>query len=130
MYGVHLINMPFAALHTPSIALTQLKSVTEQKLGDQVSIEIAYVNHDFAKFIGLTTYNLAALNHEAHMTGIGDWLFRQSAFPDFEDNSEKYFSRYYPSLDERTLNIKQLVAKIRQELDRFFERVIQTYKFD
>jgi len=53
MYQMCLVNMPFAALYLPSLALTQLKSVTEEKLGNEVSIKIAYLNHDFARFIGI-----------------------------------------------------------------------------
>jgi hypothetical protein len=53
MYKISLINMPFVALHIPSIALTQLKSVVTKEFGDEVSVDIHYLNHDYAKFLGL-----------------------------------------------------------------------------
>jgi ribosomal peptide maturation radical SAM protein 1 len=130
MYKIHLINMPFAALPTPSIALMQLKSVTEERFGEQASVEVSYVNHDFAAFIGLQTYNLATSAFDSHTTGVGDWLFRQAAFPDQEDNTESYFNRYYPHRDERTRAIKQMILKIRHGLGDFLNQIIRTYRLD
>ena len=46
MYKIALINMPFADLQLPSIALTQLKAVVEQRFKDQVSVNIYYLLND------------------------------------------------------------------------------------
>lgn len=130
MYKVQLINMPFAILDLPSIALTQLKSVAESVLGDQVSVEVSYLNHDFAKYIGVELYGAAVSSGDGNITGIGDWLFRQAAFPETEDNSNKYFKRYYNRNDERTNNTKMLVSQIRKGLENHFDQMIRKYKLD
>src|SRR5262249_28714718 len=63
-------------------------------------------------------------------TGIGDWLFRQSAFPDLVDNTERYLKRYYRHQDEKTKSLKRLIAETRRGLEGFFDRIIQKYKLD
>src|SRR5262245_48729271 len=130
MYKISLINMPYAALYLPSIALTQLKTVVSENCGGEVSVDVCYVNQDFAKLLGVKIYNTVSLSVDFHATGIGDWLFRQSAFPELEDNSEAYFSRYYPRNDKRTENIKMLVAKIRGEIDDFINQTIKKYSLE
>ena len=52
MYKIALINMPFTDLTLPSIALTQLKAVVEQRFKDQVSVKVYYLSHDFHKYLG------------------------------------------------------------------------------
>jgi ribosomal peptide maturation radical SAM protein 1 len=130
MYKISLINMPYAALPMPSIALTQLKTLINETYGSQVSVDICYVNHDFAKHIGVNIYKIVSSSIDSHTTGIGEWLFRQAAFPGIEDNSEAYFRRYYPRHDKQTQSIKMLVAKIRGELDVFLNQTIKKYSLD
>ena len=51
MYRIALINMPFAAVHRPSLGLAQLKYATDSIFRERVSTEIHYFNHDFAEFL-------------------------------------------------------------------------------
>lgn len=51
MFRVSLVNMPFASVTMPSLALTQLKSVLEEHFKDQI--------------------------RDAENSGLGDWFFRQ-----------------------------------------------------
>src|SRR6185369_3502976 len=81
MYRITLINMPFANLSIPSIALTQLKAVVESRLTEQVSINLLYLNHDFANYLGLDLYDVIVNSKESQNSGLGDWFFRQTAFP-------------------------------------------------
>ena len=75
MFHLCLINMPFAALRLPSLALTQLKSVLETRFAGQISIDICYLNHDFAHYIGKDLYEtLGSMDH--HTSGLGDWSYR------------------------------------------------------
>ena len=91
---IALVNMPFAETPYPSIALTQLRSVVQQRFGDRVKPRIHYVNHDFAKYFGPGAYALIT-SLPSTVAGLGDWLFRPVAFPEAEDNSDYYFARYY-----------------------------------
>src|SRR4029077_9061316 len=56
VYKVILINMPFANVRMPSIALTQLQSRVLSALDGRVSVDILNLNHDFAKYLGLDLY--------------------------------------------------------------------------
>ena len=96
MFRVSLINMPFAALQRPSIALTQLKAVVEEQFPEKVSVDIHYLNQDFAHYLSLNLYSWLAFSAESQNSGLGDWFFRQSAFAGRPDNSEAYFHRYFP----------------------------------
>ena len=106
MFKVILINMPFANLTTPSIALTQLKSMIDGQFSDRVSVEILYLNQDFALQLGLDFYRFFAESAEAQNSGFGDWFFRKAAFPDAADNAEKYFKRYFPFRSPAADNFK------------------------
>jgi len=46
MFRVALINMPFANLIMPSLALTQLKSILEEHFKDQIRIDVYYLNQN------------------------------------------------------------------------------------
>jgi ribosomal peptide maturation radical SAM protein 1 len=128
MYKVTLINMPFATVRLPSIALTQLKSVLEERFGAQVAVRLLYLNHDFAHHLGLRLYAEMADSLEANMCGLGDWFFRAIAFPQLADNSEEYFDRYFPARDESFELRKRLLLAKRQSLPGYLARLIAKLK--
>jgi len=130
VYKISIINMPFATVSLPSIALTQLKSVVEEKLGDQVRVRILYFNHDFAHFVGAELYGMMTNSMEANNSGLGDWFFRQAAFPETQDNTQQYFKRYFPHVDEEIQVRKGQVLAKRAALKRFMNRLIMKYRLD
>lgn len=130
MYKISLINMPFANLRLPSIALTQLKAVAERELGDQVRVRILYLNHELAHFLGLDLYQGVAGALEANNSGLGDWFFRQAAFPELPDNAEAYFQRYFPSLTAEREELKRQVLGKRAGLVRFLQRLVVQHRLD
>ena len=130
MYKISLINMPFATVSLPSIALTQLKSVVEEQLGEQVRVRILYFNHDFAHFVGAELYGMMTNSMEANNSGLGDWFFRQVAFPEAPDNTQQYFQRYFPLVDESVQAYKGQVLAKRAGLGRFMNRLIAKYRLD
>ncbi len=130
MYKISLVNMPFAILNTPSVALTQLKSVLDNRFEGQVSVETCYLNMDFAHYVGVALYQYIAFAVEGLVSGIGDWFFRQLAFPEAIDNAQEYFSRYYPHPGKRTQVLKYTVQKRRQGLDAYLDELITKYSLD
>lgn len=100
-FRVALINMPFGAVHAPSLGLTQLKAVLHQDLDSAACAEILYLNHDFAQFFGLNLYRYLSDDSRTTVTGFTDWIFRQLAFPEAKDTSSEYIARYKPSLSCR-----------------------------
>ena len=127
MYRITLINMPFANLSIPSIALTQLKAVVESRFKEHVSVNLLYLNHDFANYLGLDLYDLIVNSPESQNSGLGDWLFRQTAFPSLPNNANVYLSRYFPVHTDQMDQLKNLVLEKRRGLNSFLEGLIRKY---
>ena len=109
--------MPFAAVNTPSLGLTRLRSVLQDELGDQASVEIHYLNLEVAQALGPGLYAEIAESVMAHNNGLGEWFFRRSAFPDLPDNTDSYFGRYYPRNDPETQAFRQAILKGRDDAE-------------
>src|SRR5262245_30955000 len=107
MFEIVLINMPFADVHLPSLALTQLKYIVEQSYPGRVRARILYLNQEFTTYLGAQLCQEVGLGMNHHASGFGDWLFRQVAFPDVTDNTEDYFLRYYPRNDPQTRQFRK-----------------------
>src|SRR5262249_54567578 len=122
--------MPFANLNLPSIALTQIKAVLDRTFTNLVRSDIFHLNHDFAALFGLETYSEIANSIGALNAGVGDWIFRQAAFPELTDNLQTYFKRYFPQNNERTRHTRELIANARAGLDGHIEKVIDACRLD
>ena len=123
-----LINMPFAALATPSLALAQLASVLKGTFRKRIRVETLYLNMDFAAHVGdLSLYHYPLSDH-GFMTDAGDWLFRQVAFPDTPDNSAEYLARYYFESDAAVQKARKFLEKQRKGLDRVLDGFIDKYR--
>jgi len=125
---VVLINMPFAALETPSLSLTQLAAVLRDGDGGRIRTETLYLNIDFARYIGAPAQYAHALSGTGFMTGIGDWFFRQVAFPDADDNRDAYFARYYYADDAATAEQRRFIDTKRQGAAAFLDELIAIYR--
>jgi ribosomal peptide maturation radical SAM protein 1 len=123
---IALVNMPFADWHRPSVALSQLAARTKQEFGDSVNVEIRYINIDFALLFGAEAYKEFANNAGYGTTGIGDWLFRQVAFPEYPDNAAAYFQRYFA--DDGSADFRARMLRIREQLTDFCLKVIADYR--
>src|SRR5580765_5741545 len=128
MRRIALINMPFANLALPSIALTQLKAICEEQLQGEVSIEILYLNHDFGRYAGRTFYDYLANSMEALNSGLGDWVFRQTMSPTLPDNTEAYMGRYFPRTNGENVRLRESIAKFRAGVDGFMDELIDKYR--
>jgi radical SAM superfamily enzyme YgiQ (UPF0313 family) len=128
MYRIALINMPFAAINMPSLALTQLKAVVDAKFPNEVSVEIIYLNQEFAQFLGVEPYESVTYQLDHHDSGVGDWFFRQVAFPEAADNTENYLRRYYSLQNKQTQVFKNYVRQKRQGLDAFLGKLIMKHQ--
>ena len=127
MQKMALINMPFASLHLPSIGLTHLQAILEERFGDRLEVEIHYLNQDFGRQLGAELYTWMALSGEAHNSGFGDWFFRQAAFPELPDNADAYFRRFFPNLDQRSRAMKQIIQENLKKLDETLDSLIAKY---
>jgi len=130
MFRVALVNMPFASLKFPSLALTQLDAALSQRFGNRLDQKVLYLNHDFARRLGTERYQYIAVDMEAPYNGLGDWFFRQAAFPELPDNTELYFQRFFPRMLDKDKDLRQFIEDKREEIDDFFEDVIEAYRLD
>ncbi|HZF13327.1 MAG TPA: RiPP maturation radical SAM C-methyltransferase [Thermoanaerobaculia bacterium] len=127
MFRISLVNMPFSSVEIPSIALTQLSAVVAQRFGPRVAVEIHYLSHDVCRELGSGDYRHVC--DEASLSGLGDWLFRQIAFPEVPDNEVEYQRRYFPAHDERRATFERVAAR-RPDLDRLLDRLIDRHGLD
>ncbi|MBI5538544.1 MAG: hypothetical protein HY951_00660 [Bacteroidia bacterium] len=118
---ISLVCMPFYSLSLPSIALTQLKSELKRKFENSVDVDIFYFNHDFAQLVGSEVYKY--FDDWSIQTGIGDWFFRNEAFPNEGDNLNEYFIRYGHMLYE-LIQRKEEFEILRNNLGAFLEGLI------
>lgn len=130
MYRVCLINMPFASVLSPSIALTQLRAVTEQQLAGRVAIDIAYLTHDFGQYLGFDAYNFVSNSMPALYAGFGDWFFRGVAFPELPDNTDGYMRRFFPGKGGDSDKAAKLIAHKRPRLEEYLDVLIGRYSLD
>jgi ribosomal peptide maturation radical SAM protein 1 len=130
MLNISLINMPFASLRLPSLGLTQLKAVLEKRFAEKISVRLHYINQDFGGYIGVNAYEFVANTGEAHNSGLGDWFFRQVAFPEVPDNADDYFRRYFPQHSEQNRMYRRLVEERRRGLEVFLDGLIDQYHLD
>jgi ribosomal peptide maturation radical SAM protein 1 len=123
-----LVCMPFARVEFPSLALTQLKSRLEEQFGAKVAVEVHYLNHNFANFIGLEANQ--TLTDMSMNNGIGEWFFRQAAFPELPDNTMEFFQRTFPKRDGDARRFRQAVIEKRQKLGAFLQDMVDLYALD
>ncbi|MEQ4304394.1 RiPP maturation radical SAM C-methyltransferase [Plantactinospora sp. B6F1] len=128
MLRVALVNMPFAAWNRPSFALSQLSALIQRDFRDEVSVDVHYLNVDFAEYLGAATYeSISELLDHLH-TGVGDWLFRDLAFPDAPDNTEEYFRRFYRG--DRWAEFRNLILECRTSLPDVCADLITKHRLD
>jgi ribosomal peptide maturation radical SAM protein 1 len=132
MTKIALITMPAQELERPSLSLTQLKARVREVHGDRAEVSIAYLNHDFARFMagaGGATGAYATLCANQH-TGLPDWLFRSEAWPELPDNADRYFARYFPGRAPAALELRTAMLGCRARLGEFLDAAIETHALD
>ncbi|MCG8461842.1 MAG: RiPP maturation radical SAM C-methyltransferase [Holophagales bacterium] len=87
MTEVCLVQMPYAAVERPSLALGILKS-SLSKIG--IPCKTLFPNLWFAEEVGLEMYQ--GVNSFTFNTLLGEWTFAGAAFPDAEADADAYFS--------------------------------------
>src|SRR5271170_6467069 len=122
--------MPFANVRLPSIALAQLQSRILSAFDGRVSVDVLNLNQEFAKHLGLDLYGYLTDSSESQNGGLGDWLFRQAAFPGLSNNAEKYFDRYLPLRTKEAMKLKARIIQSREGLDTVINKSVSTYRID
>jgi len=123
--------MPFASPEAPSIALTQLRSVVDEKFGGRVNVELHYLNLEFIEFVGgLEGYERMISGH-GRLAGVADWLFRQIAFPEDTDNVDEYLARFFfDENDDEVRQTREFILDARPRLEGFLDELIDKHRLD
>jgi len=130
MKKLALLNMPFAALDSPALGLTQLKSVVDAEFAGRIDCEVLYPNLDFAHWLGGIDRYSGAMTLEGLTSGIGEWFFRQAAFPEAPDTIDDYFRRYQFGTPDAKRAVRQIVDEKRPKVETFLDDMIDRYRLD
>lgn len=85
MPDVVLVQMPFAAIEHPSIAIGILTAILER---EGISCRGLYAHLDFCEQVGYEPYRLSDFTPSDHL--VGEWIFAGAAFPDHEPDHAAY----------------------------------------
>ncbi|MCX6677461.1 MAG: RiPP maturation radical SAM C-methyltransferase [Methanothrix sp.] len=112
---IHLVNMPFASLTNPNLALGLIKAQLQEA---GIESKVFNLNFDFARQIGFSGYETIALFRGVE-TQVGEWLFAKEAWRDSFGPSEEEFAdccerelSYIPKVRDK----KSWLLKIRKEV--------------
>jgi len=115
---VLLINMPFAALDSPSLALGMFKS---RLLAEGVACDVQDLNWRFAEEIGYDDYAFV-LQLSAVMAG--EQLFARSLFGDLVPPDSEYDQQIVANGDA-SADVPARLAEIRRHVPAFLQRCIE-----
>ena len=130
MCKVSLLNLPFADVAVPSLALMQLRAATEEFCGREARVRVLDLNMDFAKDMGVELYKVISGALDANMYGLGEWFFRPCAFPDLPDNEQQYFNRCFRSPTSLVMQCRQLICDKRRAAGRMLSDLVDRYALD
>jgi ribosomal peptide maturation radical SAM protein 1 len=125
---VALVNMPFSDWRHPSFALSQLASLARRELPGQVDVAVHYLNMDFARYFGVQQYDAIVSGVDHLVSGVGEWIFREVAFPGSLDNQENYFRRYYAAAQWESF--RNGIIRGKSGLEDFCVELIDRYELD
>ena len=142
-----LLDMPFSLPECPAFGLTQIKSHIDKEYGSQVETKIKYLNHQFFcelgsaffqavntdfynfykyetnKFMWVDNLDKSGLEVVYFSGGLGDWFFRNVAFPNVEEEDDKFLDRL--SLDSE---FKTVILEKRKQLDDYLDALIAEHE--
>lgn len=111
---IHLVNMPFASLTTPNLALGLIKA---QLQGVGLESKVFNLNFDFARQIGFGGYERVAI-FKGVETQVGEWLFAKEVWGLFGPPEEEFIERCESELKviPKVPDMKKWFLKIRREV--------------
>ncbi|HKT51392.1 MAG TPA: RiPP maturation radical SAM C-methyltransferase, partial [Candidatus Angelobacter sp.] len=121
---VVLVNMPFAEVQRPSIALGLLHASLKET---EIRSEVIYANLWFAETVGLASYQALQATATDHL--LGEWCFSANLFPENQEQDEEYLNLV---LEARTQGLprlldqrKKLMRWIRGQTSAFLDRLAE-----
>jgi len=123
---VCLLNMPYAGLERPSIALGILEAYLKRDRRTYTSI---YANLLFAEYIGVESYYFIELTSNEDL--LGEWTFAPAAFPDFSPDPDAFFDLFRdmkPDFRAKIMEVRgksaQFIATLTQQVLALSPRIV------
>ncbi len=129
MYKVALVNPAFSRIEVPSMALAKLTTIVHESLGESVDIKTFNINMDVADYCGHELYAWISYSNESFTSGLGEWFFREAAFPEAKDNTEMYLQRYWTGKSHGEAEIPRVLEK-RAGADNLLDEIIDKYQLE
>jgi ribosomal peptide maturation radical SAM protein 1 len=113
---VCLLNMPYAGLGRPSLALGILEAYLKRDRRTYTSI---YANLLFADYIGVGSYYFIELTSNEDL--LGEWTFAPAAFPEFSPDPDAFFELFR----DMQPDIKEMIMEVRGKSTQFIATLTQ-----
>jgi ribosomal peptide maturation radical SAM protein 1 len=131
---VALVVMPVVNVDRPSISIAKLRAALQEEHGERVDTRILYLCHDFATWMAdgprIGELDMHEVLLDFQHVGLPDWFFRSVAFPEAEDNTDRYFRRYFPGKSPAVREFRQALLAKREGLEAFLEGLIDAHGLD
>lgn len=124
---IAFVNMPFGMTCMPSLGLAQLESVLKERFGNRVQVATHYLNLDFARQVGDMDLYHHPYSPHGYMAEVGEWFFRDVAFPGAGDNTRTYLSRYYFEDSPEINRVREFLLQRRPGLEACLDDMIDRY---
>ncbi len=121
MYRVLLVNMPFAAVEFPSLALGLLKGSLKRK---GIPCDAAYLNIPFAEMIGMEDYNYIVMGPGFFA---GERVFAHTLYGNMLPDDNQYYN-YKGNVANPTT--RQRIQRIESNIPRFLDYCMQNIPWD
>jgi ribosomal peptide maturation radical SAM protein 1 len=118
---IYLLNMPFASLINPNLALSQFKAQLSQA---GLGCRLLNLNFDFASEIGIKSYEAFARRRGVD-TQIGEWFFAKNAWDGAVDLAPESFIGLCGVNPAYFANKKQPLAWLQRVRDEIVPRFIE-----
>ncbi|HEX4962956.1 MAG TPA: RiPP maturation radical SAM C-methyltransferase [Thermoanaerobaculia bacterium] len=124
---VCLVNMPYASLNRPSLALGLLQAILER---EGVASRALFPNLGFAEEVGLRLYHLGSSLFPKEFLA-GEWTFAAAAFPDAVRDDEAYLRHIAGAYEQvpgynlrpsDAIRLQKDLRKLRQAATAFIDR--------
>ena len=90
-------------------------------------VEILYLSHDFAKFIGVEVTEQISSSANIMATGVGDWLFAEGSISRYRKRSGTISQPAFP-LQNNIKIFREKLLKIRSQIGKAIEELVDSYK--
>ncbi|HYV95297.1 MAG TPA: RiPP maturation radical SAM C-methyltransferase [Chitinophagales bacterium] len=125
MQKVLLISMPFGPLERQALGISLLKAIA----GRQVTVDVKYLNFDFADFIGFENYKWFS-NDLPYTAFAGDWLFTEALYGKQPGEDKTYITEILSETWHLPSDAVTRLLKLRTAVIPFLRHCLKRIRWD